>query len=78
MSIATQQHDGDIAYFTSAEELAKITAGNRSEGTTIAAAIASQRRKRGATSQSDLLWPNGIIYYSFSSQFTGILVRFFD
>ena len=55
-SAATQRHRGDIAYFPLAEELA--------EGS-------PERRKRGATSRDNLLWPNGVVYYLFSSQFTG-------
>ena len=59
LAIATQRHSGDIAYFPSAEDLANN--------------MTSQRVKRAATSRRYLLWPGGIVYYAFSSTFSGIL-----
>ena len=75
---ATQLHVGDIAYFPSAEQLSaranreeeeeEEEEGEEEEGE---GEEGEERQKRGATSQDHLLWPNGIIHYSFSSQFTG-------
>ena len=75
---ATQRHEGDIAYFTSAEELAEH-ARNRAAGDEASIPAGddpeeNKRRRRGATAEANLLWPKGIIYYSMSDHFTGACV----
>lgn len=68
--LATQRHEGDIAYFSTAKQLT----GNSETQDPGASMITTQRERRGATSQANLLWPNGIVYYSFSRQFTGAAI----
>ena len=63
--VDTQRHVGDIAYFPSIEALS-----GRSDGES-EYEDSNDRAKRGATSSQSLLWPGGIIDYTFSSQFSG-------
>ena len=64
---ATQLHVGDIAYLPSLKALT----GNGSDGDSEGEGGSHERDKRGATSSDNLLWSNGVVYYSFSSQFSG-------
>ena len=60
---ATQLHDNDIAYFAP-DLLTSDESPDTSEG--------GSRRRRGATSNQQKLWPNGVIYYTVSSSFSGM------
>ncbi|XP_064384874.1 bone morphogenetic protein 1-like [Halichondria panicea] len=59
-SSATQVHDIDVAYFPPSL-LPQNESPSDSGG--------EDRKKRGATSENRKLWPNGVVYYTFSSRF---------
>ncbi|XP_064384870.1 tolloid-like protein 2 isoform X2 [Halichondria panicea] len=59
-SSATQVHDNDIAYFPPS-----LLPQNESPSNS----GSEDRKKRGATIENRKLWPNGVVYYTFSSRF---------
>ena len=62
LNAATQVHDNDIAYFPPS-----LLPQNESPSNS----GSEDRKKRGATSENRKLWPNGVVYYTFSSRFNG-------
>ena len=69
--IATQLHDGDIAYFPTFDYPTGVHEGGTEE------LQRGDRRKRAATSLDHRLWPGGVIYYLISDLYTGNLIRAF-
>lgn len=69
ITIATQLHEGDAAYFPTFD----YSTGSLSQAENASEGEGDERGKRAATSLNNRLWPGGVIYYVISHLYRGIL-----